>query len=58
MTAFLIAAFVIMLLVGLVIVSGIAVLLNLLAGKGRAAMPWSLGFVIGVGLLIYILGGF
>lgn len=40
MTAFLIAAFVIMLLVG------------------RAAIPWSLGFVIGVGLLIYILGGF
>jgi hypothetical protein len=38
------------------IVAGIAALLNLLAGKGRAAISWSLGFVIGVGLLIYIFG--
>lgn len=59
MTEFLIAAFVIMLLVGLVIVSAVAAFLNLLAGKDRAAIPWALGFIIGIGLLIStILGGF
>lgn len=58
MTAFLSATFVIMLLVAFVIVSGIGVLLNLMAGKGRAAVLWLFGCAIGIGLLFFTLGGF
>lgn len=57
MTEFLSASFVIIILVLAVFGAGAVAFLNLLAGKGRAAVVWLLGSIIGIGLLIYILGG-
>lgn len=58
MTDFLSASFVIIILVLAVFGAGAFAFLNLLAGKDRAAVVWSLGFIIGIGLLIFTLGGF
>ncbi|MBV6648087.1 MAG: hypothetical protein KI789_00040 [Hoeflea sp.] len=58
MTEFLSASFVIIILSLGVFGAGAFAFLNLLAGKSPQAIVWLLAVVIGVGLLIYILGGF
>lgn len=52
------AAFVIAFLVLLVVVSGIAAFLYVLAGKGRSAVGWLAACLVSAGILGAILGGF